>query len=83
MMKLIEKLKEEVFIFNKKLELIKLNPQDLDSIINMDNETVMKNIVDDDEDEGAEDESSRKAQDTLPMGVSTPVKSGIPMPTSI
>ena len=36
MMKLIEKLKEEVFLMNKKMELIKLNPTDFDAIIDMD-----------------------------------------------
>lgn len=45
MMQLIEKLKEEVFMLNKKLELIRLNPENVESIINMDNHFVMQQIM--------------------------------------
>lgn len=42
MMNLIEKLKKERFILKKKLDLIKLNPEDLESILEMDN-SVLEN----------------------------------------
>lgn len=54
-MQLIEKLKEEVFILNKKLELIRLNPADLESIIDMDKGTVMRQICDEEDAEIVDD----------------------------
>lgn len=47
MKRLIEKLKEEAFFLNKKLELIKMNPNELDTIFKMDKVSLMnKNITD-------------------------------------
>lgn len=42
MKRLIEKLKEEAFYLNKKLELIKMNPDELDSIFKMDKDALMQ-----------------------------------------
>jgi len=42
MKRLIEKLKEEAFFLNKKLELIKMNPDELDLIFKMDRDALMQ-----------------------------------------
>ena len=42
MMQLIHKLKEEVYILNKKLEFIRENPEELQSILNMDTVSIKK-----------------------------------------
>ena len=46
---------EEVFMLNKKLELIRLNPENAEQIINMDNQYVMQKIMDekDNQEDGA------------------------------
>jgi len=71
MMQLIEKLKEEVFMLNKKLELIRLSPENVESIINMDNHFVMQQIMGGEGDvgdgAGAQDDENHEDDDVPPF----------------